>query len=608
MRLLVPFVCATLAASLVPSVALSQRSIAQTAPTQAGPPAPVADRSRALNRLFDEYWQFQLKNSPELATAIGDPRYNDSWSDYSAQGFNTTLQREFEFLTRLSAIDLTGLSDQERLSAELLTRGIVQDQEGARFKQWEMPVTQMGGPHITFPQIIAQMPFQTVADYDNYIARLNKIPAVFAQVQQAMDAGILDSRTEPRMLMEKTQAQVEKIAAQKPEESPFAAPLKTMPTSVSAADAKRIRADAMDAITTKALPSYDRFARYLKAQYIPKARTTLATTALPDGREFYDYLIRTNTTTSRNADQIFQLGMDEVKRDEADMLAIAKKLGFSDVKSFNAALKTDPKQHPTSEAQLLDAFRKPLDGMKTKLPDLFGRLPKAPLQVRATPAFRAADSAPADYEGGTPDGKRPGYFNANTYHFQDRQLYTAMAIAFHEGLPGHHLQISISQELTGIPDFRKYGGYTAYVEGWGLYSERLGKDVGFYTNPYDDYGRLQADIWRAIRLVVDTGVHSKGWTRQQMVDFFHDHSAVDESSVQAEVDRYIAMPAQALAYKSGQLEILDLRERAKQKLGARFNIRDFHDEVLDSGSLPLDVMERRVDAWINAGGGPQPKS
>jgi uncharacterized protein (DUF885 family) len=431
---------------------------------------------------------------------------------------------------------------------------------------------------------------------------------VFSQVQESMDAGIDDGRTVPRMLMEKAETQIEQIAAQKPEESPFAAPLAKMPASIPAAEQKRIRTDAMAAITNKVLPSYGRFARYLKAQYIPKARTTLAATALPDGKAYYDFLIRTNTTTSRTADQIHQLGLDEVKRDEAEMLAIAKKLGFSDLKSLNAALKTDPKQHPTSAEQLLDAFRKPLTAMQAKLPDLFGRLPKAPFEVKATPEFRAAGSAPADYDQGTPDGKRPGIFHANIYHFADRQLYTAMAIAFHEGIPGHHLQISIAQEMTGLPEFRKQSFYTAYVEGWGLYAERLGKDVGFYTNPYDDYGRLQADIWRAIRLVVDTGVHSQGWTRQQMVDFFHDHSAVDESSVQAEVDRYIAIPGQALAYKSGQLKILELRARAKEKLGPKFSLKDFHDEVLDSGALPLDVLEDRVDGWIAAGGGPQKKS
>lgn len=599
MRFLLPLAAAAL------SVTLPMQSIAQ-APRAAA--TSVADRSRALNRLFEDYWQWTLKQSPETATSVGDTRYNDRWSDYSAAVFNANLQHEAELIAQLGAIDTTGLPEQEQLSATLLMKQFIDDQEGARFKPWEMPVNQFGGPQLTFLQIINMMPFATVKDYDDYIARLNAIPAVFMQVQESMDAGVQDSRTVPQMLMEKAQAQIQKIAAAKPEESAFAGPLAKMPASISAADQKRIRKDATDAISQKVLPSYDRFGRYLKAQYIPKCRTTLGASALPDGKAYYEFQIRTLTTTNRTADQIHQLGLDEVKRDETEMLAIAKKFNFNDLKSFNEHLKNDPKQHPTSAEQLLDAYKKPLAAMQAKLPELFGRLPKAPLEVKPTPDFRAANSAPADYEQGTPDGKRPGVFNANTYNFAGRTLFTTEAIAYHEGIPGHHLQISISQELTGIPEFRKEGGYTAYQEGWGLYAEHLGKDAGFYQDPLSDYGRLQADIWRAIRLVVDTGVHSKGWTRQQMVDYFHEHSAVDEPSVQAEVDRYIAWPAQALAYKSGQLKILELRERAKQKLGAKFDIRNFHDEVLDSGALPLDILEKRVDTWIAAGGPPQPKS
>jgi uncharacterized protein (DUF885 family) len=603
MRFLVPLVAAALTVSL--PLQSPAQTLTQSAPR---PPANAAERSRALDKFFEDYWQWVLLQSPETATSVGDARYNDKWSNYSAGAFNANLQHEAELTTQLATIGTDGVSEQQKLSYTLLMKQFIDDQEGARFKPWEMPVTQFGGPHLTFLQVINQMPFATVKDYDNYIARLNAIPAVFAQTQESMDAGIADSRTVPQMLMEKALAQVQKIAAAKPEDSPFAGPLAKLPASISTADQKRIRKEAMDAITEKVLPSYDRFGRYLKAQYIPKARTTLGASALPDGKAYYEYQIRTITTTNRTADQIHQLGLDEVKRDETEMLAIAKKYGFNDLKSFNDHLKNDPKQHPTSAEQLLDAYKKPLDAMKAKLPELFGRLPKAPLEVRATPDFRAANSAPADYEPGTPDGKRPGVFNANTYNFAGRTLFTTEAIAYHEGIPGHHLQISISQELTGIPEFRKEGGYTAYQEGWGLYAEHLGKDAGFYTDPLNDYGRLQADIWRAIRLVVDTGVHSKGWTRQQMVDYFHDHSAVDEPSVQSEVDRYIAWPGQALAYKSGQLKILELRERAKQKLGSKFDIRNFHDEVLDSGALPLDILEQRVDAWIAAGGPPQPKS
>ena len=572
------------------------------APAQSQQSPDVAQRSRALDKLFDDYWQQSLRYSPESATFLGDNRYSDNWSDYSGAAYNAALAREADFIVRLGAIDTAGLTDQQRLSSELLMRSLIDDQEGARFKTWQMPATQFGGPQTTLPQVIAVMPFTTVQDYDNYIARLNKIPAVFAQVQQAMTAGVDEGRTRPQLLMIKALQQVTTLATSKPEDSPFAAPLKKFPAGIAAAEQQRIRTDALAAITGSVLPSYDRFARYLKAQYIPRARTTLGTSALPNGVAYYAFLIRRNTTLTRSADDLHQLGLAEVKRDEAEMLTIAKKLGYTDLKTFNAALKSDPKLHPASAAQLLDAYRAPLVAMQAKLPELFGRLPKAKLDVVAVPPYREQQSAPAYYEPGTPDGKRPGQFFVNTYHPTDRQLFVAEAIAYHEGVPGHHLQISIAQELEGFPEFRKQGGYTAYIEGWGLYSERLGKDIGFYKDPYNDYGRLQADIWRAIRLVVDTGVHSKGWTREQMVDYFHDHSAVDESSVQAEVDRYIAIPAQALAYKSGQLKLLELRERAQQKLGDKFSIKAFHDQVLDSGALPLDILERRIDSWIAAGG------
>jgi uncharacterized protein (DUF885 family) len=282
------------------------------------------------------------------------------------------------------------------------------------------------------------------------------------------------------------------------------------------------------------------------------------------------------------------------------MLAIVKKLGFADLKSFNAALKTNPKEHPASSEALLDAFRGYEAQMQPKLPELFGRLPKAKLEVVEMPAFIQKDQAEAFYDQGSPDGRRPGRVDVNTYDFANRSLAGVEAVAYHEGIPGHHLQISIAQELTGLPEFRKQSYYTAYTEGWALYSERLGKEVGFYQDPYSDYGRLEADIWRAIRLVVDTGVHSQHWTRQQMVDYFHEHTAMDDTNIQAEVDRYIAWPGQALGYKMGQLKILELRDRAKTALGPKFDIKAFHDEVLDSGALPMDVLEQRVDAWITA--------
>jgi uncharacterized protein (DUF885 family) len=346
------------------------------------------------------------------------------------------------------------------------------------------------------------------------------------------------------------------------------------------------------------LPAYARFGRFLSAQYIPHGRTEPGIWSLSDGDAYYKFLVRESTTTDLTPDQIHKIGEDEVAKDEAQMLVIAKKLGFADLKSLRASIPNNPKLHPTSPEALIAVYRGYLDGMRPKLPQLFGRLPKAPLDVQAVPDYMAKNQAPAYYQHGTPDGKRPGMFFVNTYNYGQRPLTMAETVAYHEGLPGHHLQIAVAQELTGIPEFRKHNYYTAYTEGWGLYAEHLGKDVGFYTDPYSDYGRLEGDIWRAIRLVVDTGVHSEHWNRQQMVDYFHEHSSVDETAVQSEVDRYIAIPSQALGYKIGQLKFLELRARAQQALGTKFDIRGFHDTILDSGALPLDVVEQRVNAWI----------
>jgi uncharacterized protein (DUF885 family) len=456
----------------------------------------------------------------------------------------------------------------------------------------------MGGIHTNYPQLVAQLSFTTVKDYDDWIARLHAIPKAFEQVTTNMSIGMEDHRVPPRYLLEKALDQVKVLANQKPEDSPLALPLKSFPASIKPAEQERIKAEMLDAIGKEVLPAYLRFARFLEVSYIPAGRAEPGVSALPDGAKYYAHRLRRTTTTDLTAAQIHQIGLDEVARDETAMLAIAQKLGFADLKSFRASLRTNPKLKAVSAAALLDAYRGYLTPMQAKLPQLFGRLPKAPFEVVAVPAYMEKTSAPAYYEAATPDGSRPGHLFIDTYNATDRNLYAVEAIAYHEGLPGHHLQLSIAQELTGVPTFRKHGHYTAYIEGWGLYSERLGKDVGFYQDPYSDYGRLEADIWRAIRLVVDTGVHSQHWTRQQMVDYFHDHSAIDETSIQAEVDRYIAWPGQATAYKIGQLKILELRDRAKKALGDKFDLRAFHDQVLDSGALPLDVLSVRIDAWI----------
>jgi uncharacterized protein (DUF885 family) len=582
-----------LAAALL---AFTQHLSAQPAASSAA--SSSEDRAKALHSIFHDYWEQTLKRQPEFASTLGDKRYNDQISDYSVKAINDWLAVEQEMLLKLAGIDPAGLPEQDQVSRELLIHDLTEDQEGAEFKSWEMPINQMGGIYATYPQLVAQLSFTTAKDYDDWITRLRAIPHAFDQVTANMALGIDDKRVPPKYLLEKTLDQVKQLANQKPEDSPLALPLKKFPSSISAAEQTRIKTEMLAAISKQVLPAYQRFARFLEVSYIPAGRAEPGISSLPDGAAYYKFRIKESTTTNLSADQIHQIGLDEVKKDEAEMLAIAQKLGFQDLKTFRARLKTNAKLKATSRDQLLETYRSYLGPMQAKLPELFGRLPKSPFEVVPVPDYLEKTSAPAYYQAGTPDGSRPGRLFIDTYNASDRDLYQVEAIAYHEGLPGHHLQISISREVQGVPEFRKFGGYSAFAEGWGLYSERLGKDVGFYKDPYSDYGRLQADIWRAIRLVVDTGVHSQHWTRQQMVDFFHEHSTIDETSMQAEVDRYIAWPGQALAYKIGQLEILKLRDQAKKALGDRFDIRAFHDEVIDSGGLPLDVLDERVTAWI----------
>jgi uncharacterized protein (DUF885 family) len=569
------------------------------APTPApAPPQEIATRSRDLSRLFDEIWQDKLRHQPEYATSLGDKRYDDQLTDYSPRATNDSLARGRAYIERLSAIDTTNLPHQAQLSAELMLRSLIEDQEAAQFKEWEMPVNQYEGLQLDLPQLAAHTSFDTAGDYDHYIARLAKVPAAFSQTMTNLQSGLDDHRTPPQFLMQKALAETQAIAAQKPADSPFALPLKHFPASVSAADRKRITEDLLDAIATQVLPSYQRFAKFLAVAYIPNCRTDPGISALPDGAAYYTFRIRQSTTLNKTAAEIHQIGLDEVARDQAEMLAIVHKLGFADQKSFNAALQANPKLHPTSANALLDAYRNYIAQMQPRLPQLFTTLPKARLEVVPMPDYMAPNQPQAFYDQGTPDGRRPGQVDVNTYHFADRSLAGVEAVAYHEGIPGHHLQISIQQELTGLPAFRQQSYYTAYTEGWALYSERLGKEIGFYQDPYSDYGRLEADMWRAIRLVVDTGVHSQHWTRQQMVDYFHDNSGLDETNIQSEVDRYIAWPGQALGYKMGQLKILELRDRAKSALGPKFDLRAFHDVILSSGALPLDVLETQVDLWI----------
>jgi len=582
------FLCAHPAIPLSSGVALNAAGSAE-----------LDSRHKALNDFFREYWDAFLQHSPESASFLGDKRFNDQTTDYSISSVNEWLAKEKAFGLRLAAIDPTGLSDQEKISRQILLQDFNCDIEDAQFKEWEMPMNQMGGIYSLYPQLAAALAFSTSKDYDDWTARLRALPKAFDQTMANMSLGIQDHRVPPKYLLVKTLDQVKMLADQKPEDSPLGLPLKSFPSSIPPDQQPRIRTQMLAAIANQALPAYVRLAHYLEVTYVPAGRDQPGIWALPDGARYYQFLIRQTTTTDLTAEQIHQIGLDEVKKDEADMLAIAQKLGFTDLKTFQASVKSDPKLRPASAEALLDAYRSYLTPMQARLPQLFGRLPKAKFEVVAVPPYLEKNSSGAYYQDGTADGSRPGRLFIDTYNFADRNLDQMESTAYHEGLPGHHLQISIAEEQKEVPEFRKYESYTAYVEGWALYTERLGKDVGLYQDPYSDYGRLEADIWRAIRLVVDTGVHSDHWTRQQMVDYFHDHSGIDETNVQTEVDRYIAWPSQALAYKIGQLKILELRDRAKKALGNKFDIRAFHDQVVDSGALPLDVLDARISAWID---------
>jgi len=566
--------------------------------SQEKPSGDVESRSRQLQTQLDDEWQYELRTSPEFATSIGDSRYNDQLSDNSPEFFRADVEQKRKFLAGFEAIDPSGFSEQDRLSHDLIVRQLRQEIEGAKFKNWEMPVNQMGGPHLEFPDLVTLTPFKSVKDYEDYISRLHKIPHAFDQTTANMRQGMADHLMPPRFLLEKVPPEVDDIANAAGVNSPFAKPLKEFPSTISAAEQKRLTTAILSAINDEIIPAYRKFSSFVRNDYAPHGRTDPGAWALPDGEARYRFAVRRMTTTDLSPDEIHEIGLKELHQTETQMLALANKSGFKDLASFNQHIKNDRKLYATSGQQLLDLYAKYVRDMQPKLPQLFGRLPNAKLVAIQMEPARAKNAVPADYSSGTADGSRPGHINVNEYDPEHRLLLNVEAIAYHEGIPGHHLQISLAQELPKLPAFRRYGGYTAFVEGWAFYAERLGKEVGGYQDPYSEYGRLENEMWRDIRLVIDTGVHSKHWSRDQMVEYFHKYTAMDEPNVQSEVDRYISWPGQALAYKLGQLEFLKLRAEAQQKLGAKFDIKRFHDEALDSGPLPLDVLHARVEAWI----------
>ncbi len=558
----------------------------------------VSVRVKALNQLLQEQWEYTLKNNPETATTLGDLRYNDRWTEFSKNQIEKDKKTTQNFLKRFEAIDSTGFSATDQLNKDLMIYQLKETLKNYDLKLYEMPFNQMWGLHLQFPGFISSIPFDNAKQYQDYISRLKQIPLILEQGIQLAKQGQKDGLMPPKYLIEKVAKQIDSIATPTGKDSVFASPLKQFPKNISKAEQERLSREILQTIDQNVRPAYQKLGTFIQKDYLPYGRQHEGIWSLPNGDELYRFYVENNTTTSESPENIHQLGLKEVARIEAEMLKIAKAQGFNDLKSFQQSLKTNPAVFPKSREEILEIYRGYIAQMQPELPKLFGLLPKNKVEVLPVEQYREKEAAGAEYHQGTPDGSRPGQVYVNTGDFSERSKISMEATAYHEAIPGHHMQIDIAQNLPNLPMFRKQPNHTAYIEGWALYAEQLGKDVGFYKDQLSDYGRLSSELFRACRLVVDTGVHYKKWTRQQMIDFIREHSALDEPDIQAEADRYIAIPAQALAYKMGQLKILELRELAKQELGDRFDIKTFHDMILNAGTLPLNILDARIKNWI----------
>jgi len=554
----------------------------------------VAARLATQNDLFKEQYQDDMRASPESETARGDYRDNALLDDYSLAASMKQNAVDRAYRAKLEAISTEGFPEQDRLSHDLLLHVLDNRIADYALKDYEMPISQMQGIHNRLADLPNSVPLDTVKHYEDYIARLHQIPRAFEQTIDVLRQGEKDGLMPVRILLEQIPAQCEGTIA----ENPFLAPTKKFPASISADDQKRLTEEIVHVVNSEVLPAYRHFADFIATDYALHGRTAIGLNSLPEGARRYQQAIREQTTTDTSPAEIHALGLREVERINRLLSDLALKAGYKDLSSFRAALNSDAKYIPKSPDQIVEDFRRYVGQMQPRLNELFGVFPKTPLTVEAVPASQPNN--PTHYVFGTPDGTRPARVVVATSNYAQRKLLSYETQAYHEGIPGHHMQISIQQRLTGLPEFRLHVINNAYAEGWAVYAEALGKEIGFFQDPASDYGRLSLELMRAVRLVVDTGIHSEGWTREQAVAYFRESGAVDEPTIQAEIDRYIAWPAQGLSYKIGQLKILDLRNRAKQQLGPRFNIRAFHDEILSGGSLPLDMLEARVDNWIGS--------
>ncbi len=554
-----------------------------------------------LRALFALQWRYTMAENPETATYTGYPEFNDRWSDLAVEALGRRRAELVRTRRALDSVDATQLDEEHALYRDLFDRYLTLDEEGARFPEEYLLLNQMQGPQQGIAQTLALMPATTGRQVEDVLSRLDRVPAHVRQTLVLLREGLSRGITPPRVVLRDVPAQVLSLMPVDPAKSPFVQPLETLPATASAGQKAAWRARALASVTNGVYPAFRELHRFLVEEYLPGARTNLACSELPEGKEWYRHRVRRSTTTTLTPDEIHEIGLSEVRRIRAEMEGVKAETGFSgDMDAFFAHLRTEPTFYHETGTALLAGYRdisKRIDGA---LPRLFGKLPRLPYGVMPIPSYAERSQTTAYYQPGSLGAGRPGNFYANTYNLRMRPKWEMEALTLHEAVPGHHLQIALAQEREGAPEFQRHAETTAFVEGWALYGESLGKDLGLYQDPYSRFGQLTYEMWRAVRLVLDTGIHWKGWSRDQALAFFRDNAGKTEHDITVEVDRYIVWPGQALAYKIGQLKIRELRTQAERELGSEFDVRRFHDELLSRGALPLDVMQERMGRWMKA--------
>jgi uncharacterized protein (DUF885 family) len=596
--LLVVAITAALGGCQTPAPTRADDPVASTTTVQ-----PADDKAQKLNALYAEYWEEYLELNPLQATFQGDARYNDRMPNFLSAEFR---KKSHDFTTRwlgrVEAVGAEGLDGQDLISYEIFVRNAKQELAGERFPGWMIPLNQsfnLAGMAVQLGSGSSAQPFKTVIDYDNWYKRAGQLPVLIGQMITNMREGVAAGVVQPRVLMDNVVDQLDALVKEKAEDTLFWKPVETMPDSFPAADRERITNQYRSLIEQQLMPAYRELRDYVANDYMGHTRATFGLDALPDGEAWYAFNVQNQTTTDLTPAQIHQIGLDEVERIHGEIRGVMAKVGFDGtMQEFFTFMKTDPRFSFPTEDALLAYYRALEDRINARIPEQFSLIPKAGFEIRPVEPFRAESAAGGMYMSPSEDGSRPGIFYVNTFDLPTRKNWDAEDLYLHEAIPGHHFQLALQQELTDLPNFRRFGGETAFIEGWGLYAESLGKDLGVYEDPYSYFGYLQNELWRAIRLVVDTGLHSKGWTRDQVIDYMLENSAESRTQSTSEAERYIAWPGQALAYKIGELKIQQLRDRAEKALGPDFDVREFHAEVLEDGAVPLEILERKIDRWI----------